>query len=72
MERDNTPKAVRSLQAQIAEVKREIAMRRSVYGGLVARRKMKQGEADERLLLMLNVLQTLEQLAFNDRITRAG
>ena len=34
-----------SLIAQIAEVKREIALRRNVYPTFVARGKMKQGEA---------------------------
>lgn len=54
--------ARRSLISQIAEVEREIAMRRNVYKNLVAKRTMKQGEADERILLMENVLETLRRL----------
>lgn len=52
----------RSLIAQIAEVEREIALRRNVYKNLVAKRTMKQGEADERILLMENVLLTLRNV----------
>jgi hypothetical protein len=44
--------ARRSITAQIAEVEREIAMRQHVYKGLVDRRKMKDGEAVEKILLM--------------------
>lgn len=52
----------RTLIAQIAEVKREIQMRRKVYPGLVNRRRMNQGEMDELINLMENVLATLEML----------
>lgn len=58
----DTPLTARSLQAQIAEVQYELRMRRQVYQGLVARRKMRQGEADEHILLMENVLETLRKL----------
>jgi hypothetical protein len=51
-----------SITAQIAEVEREIAMRRRVYVGQVARGKMRQGEADLHISLMEDVLATLEQL----------
>lgn len=55
----DAPVKPRSLQAQIAEVQREIRMRRDVYPGLVARRKMREGEAEEKILIMQNVLATL-------------
>ncbi len=48
-----------SIQAQISEVEREIAMRLRVYPGLVFRRKMKQGEADMHLAIMRAALETL-------------
>jgi hypothetical protein len=57
----------RSLLAQIAEVEREISLRRRVYAGLVARRTMKQGEAEERINLMQNVLETLMRLERAER-----
>lgn len=56
-----------SLTAQIAEVKREIAMRRSVYPMQVAKMKMKQGEADIHMANMVAVLETLEGLAKQPR-----
>lgn len=52
----------RSLKAQIAEVAREISLRRQVYPNRVTSRKMSQGEADEHLLLMENVRATLRFL----------
>lgn len=58
----------RSLKAQIAEVPREIAMRKKVYPNLVTSRKMSQGEAEEHMLLMDNVLATLQ---FIDRHAEA-
>lgn len=54
-----TNTARRSLTAQIAEVEREIGQRRQVYGRMVAQRKMRQGEADEKVFLMECVLETL-------------
>lgn len=48
-----------SLKSQIAEVEREIAMRRKVYPSRVAARVMSQGEADLQLGLMESVLETL-------------
>lgn len=48
-----------SLTAQIAEVKRELAMRDGVYGGRVAAGKMRGSEADMHIDLMRNVLETL-------------
>jgi hypothetical protein len=48
-----------SLQAQIAEVEREIDMRRRVYPSWIARGKMRQGEADLHISRMEDVLATL-------------
>lgn len=55
-----------SLQHQIKEVEREIALRKSVYPGFVARKKMRQGEADEHLERMQAVLVTLQWLGENE------
>jgi len=51
-----------SIGAQIAEVEREIALRRHVYPGQVARGKMRQAEADIHISRMEDVLQSLRQL----------
>ena len=53
------------LTDQIAEVKRELALRRNVYPQFVARGKMDQSEADDHLQRMAGVLQTLEWMAAN-------
>jgi hypothetical protein len=55
-------KARSSLQAQISEVEREITMRHKVYHGLVARRKMREGEAKLYIDRMEDVLATLRFL----------
>jgi hypothetical protein len=52
-----------SIHAQIAEVEREIALRRRVYPGLVMRKKMRQVEADLHISRMEDVLATLKMLA---------
>lgn len=49
-----------SLADQIAEVKREIMMRKKVYVGLIDIGKMTPFQAEERTLNMEAVLQTLE------------
>lgn len=51
-----------SLQQQIDEVRREIAMRERVYPGQVTRGKMRQSEAAFALDRMRAVLRTLEFL----------
>ena len=51
-----------SIQAQIAEVEREIGMRVKVYRGFVHTRKMRQEEADIRIANMRAVLETLERV----------
>ena len=60
-----------SLQNQIREVEREIALRKQVYPSWVARKKMRQGEADEHLARMQAVLATLEWLAANEAAIKA-
>jgi hypothetical protein len=55
-----------SLKAQIAEVEREITLRRQVYPRQVSRGNMKQAQADIHLARMLDVLDTLKQLAKGD------
>jgi hypothetical protein len=56
-----------SITAQIAEVEREIAMRRRVYPSQVMRGKMRQSEVDLRISLMEDVLATLRQLQQQQR-----
>jgi len=51
-----------SLDQQIAEVARELALRSRVYPGLVAKNKMRQSEADEHTRRMEAVLETLKFL----------
>ncbi len=65
------PERKTTLDQQLAEVKREIALRRNVYPGFVARKKMRQGEADEHLARMEAVLQTLEWLQTNEVAIKA-
>jgi hypothetical protein len=61
-----------SLTAQIAEVKREIALRRGVYPGQVSAGKMREGEADMHIDIMQNVQETLEWLQTNEATVRAA
>jgi hypothetical protein len=51
-----------SLADQIAEVHREIEMRKRVYPGMIDRTKMTPHEAEVRTLNMVAVLQTLERV----------
>ena len=50
------------LRLQIAEVERELAMRRNVYPRFVSSGKMRKGEADEHTRRMQAVLETLRGL----------
>ena len=52
-----------SIRMQIDEVKRELAMRASVYPSQVRRGAMRQGVADEHMARMQAVLETLQQVA---------
>ena len=51
-----------TLAQQIAEVGREIGLRRNVYPGFVARGKFDKGEADEHIRRMEAALATLKWL----------
>jgi hypothetical protein len=53
----------RPIAQQVSEVERELALRRSVYPGLVGRGKMRQAEADEHMARMEAVLATLRHVA---------
>lgn len=48
-----------SIEQQISEIQREIGLRKNVYPGLVARGKMRQGEADEHMARIEAALTTL-------------
>lgn len=61
-----------SLTAQIAEVKRELALRAGVYPGRVAAGKMRDSEAEMHTDLMHNVLETLEWLQANEATVKAA
>ena len=50
------------LDQQIAEVKRELGMRRHVYPRFVQGGRISQTQANERIALLEAVLETLEQL----------
>jgi hypothetical protein len=51
-----------SLQMQIAEIEREITMRRKVYPTLIGKRAMRQAEADMRIGILESVLATLLEI----------
>lgn len=51
--------AKHSIATQIAEVEAEIAMRRKVYPNQVARRAMREGEAELKIAIMGSVRATL-------------
>lgn len=57
---------------QINEVQAEIAMRERVYPGLVAKRKMRQSEADHKTSCMTAVLQTLRWLQVHENTIRSA
>lgn len=54
------------LADQIAEVGREIGMRRNVYKQFVAKGTMTQAEADRRIAVMEGVHRTLKWLQANE------
>lgn len=60
------------IHAQIAEVQRELALRRNVYPHMVSQGKMKQGEADLCLDRMTAVLKTLDYMAANREVIIAA
>lgn len=57
-----TEALVFDLAAQVAEIRREIAMRRRVYPRFVADERMSQAEATARIATMQAALATLEAL----------
>lgn len=61
-----------SLTTQIAEVARELQMRRQVYPGLVNSRAKRQAEADMQIAIMEGVLATLQWLQKNEDAIKAG
>jgi len=56
-----------SLQDQIAEVRREVEMRRRVYVRLIDKGKMTTGDAARKSTVMAAVLTTLENIAHGER-----
>lgn len=54
-----------TIDHQIAEVRRELALRSRVFPSFIARGKMRQGEADLHVSRMEAVLKTLEWLSEN-------
>ena len=58
------------IAAQIAEVEREIALRKNVYPGFVSRGKMRQAEADLHIAQMASVLETLRWCRDNEQDIR--
>lgn len=59
-----------ALQQQIAEVRREIALRRAVYPRRIARHEMRQGEADLAMARIEAVLATLTWLQTHEHELR--
>ena len=59
-----------SLVAQIAEVEREIDLRKKQYPQFVRQLKMRQGEADYHLAAMESVLNSLRFLQRNEQKVR--
>lgn len=56
------------LAEQIAEVKREIGLRRRVYPGFIAAHRLKQADGDRQIARLEAVLATLEELAAKERL----
>ena len=52
-----------SFNEMIDEVEREIRMRQVVYPGQVARKKMRQSEADRKIAIMEAVAQMLRDIS---------
>lgn len=53
----------------IKEAKRELSMRRSVYARRVSEARMRQEDADHKIMLQLEIIASLERLK---RIDEAG
>ena len=61
-----------SLDAQIAEIERELIIRDRVFADRVATRKMKAGEAEYRIDCLRAVMRTLEWLKRNEVRVRSA
>lgn len=59
-----------SIQAQLAEVARELALRERVYPSRVAARRMRQSEADMHIELMKSVRATLAWFETNEQLIK--
>ncbi len=71
MQPDLKPTKKYSLQAQITEVKRELAQREKVYPNLVRSQRLKEGQAEYQVDTLKGVLATLEWLQSNEADVRA-
>jgi hypothetical protein len=60
------------LSQQIAEVRRELGKRKTVYPRLIAKGSMRRGEAEHATVAMQSVLKTLEWLQVNEPEIRAA
>ncbi len=56
------PDTTRTLAQAIAEIKREQAMRLTVYKNMIQRRTITRDQANDRMLCMHKALQVLEQI----------
>ena len=56
-----------TLEEQIAEVKREIMLRKACYPAFVKNGKLTQAEASRQLQVMVEVLKTLRRLDVEQR-----
>lgn len=53
---------------KLAELEREIAMRRRVYPGLVLRGQLKQQQADDRIAVLSAIAEDYRALAQKERL----
>jgi hypothetical protein len=56
-----------TLEAQIAEAKRELALRRQCYPGWVRRGTLRSEDAKRQILVMAEIVRTLERLEVEER-----
>lgn len=71
MQPDLKPTKKYSLDAQITEVKRELAQREKVYPNLVRTQRLKEGQAEYQVDTLKAVLATLEWLQASEADVRA-
>ena len=58
-----------SLERQLRCARREVSQRHRVYPRMIERRTMTQAQADDELVTMQAIVQTLEQLVAEERET---